>query len=88
MIGPSWQADGSSAVALIALHFVTALIVIPGFAPTLPIAGRRRGRTAADQAGAVEARTTSSGGAARYSGTGSPAIAASSADAATAPKSA
>jgi hypothetical protein len=36
MIGPSWFADGSSAVALICLHFVTAVVVIAGFGGTLP----------------------------------------------------
>lgn len=37
MIGPSWLADGSSAVALMALHFVTAIVVIVGFAGTIPL---------------------------------------------------
>lgn len=36
MIGPSWFADGASAVALMSLHLVTALVVIVGFATTLP----------------------------------------------------
>ncbi len=36
LIGPSWLADGASAVALIALHVVTAAVVIGGFAATLP----------------------------------------------------
>ena len=35
MIGPSYLADGASAVALIALHFVTAIVVIGGLATTL-----------------------------------------------------
>jgi hypothetical protein len=35
MIGPSYLADGASAVALMALHFVTAVVVIGGFASTL-----------------------------------------------------
>jgi Family of unknown function (DUF6069) len=35
-IGPDRLADGSSAVALIVLHFVTAAVVIAGFAGTLP----------------------------------------------------
>jgi Family of unknown function (DUF6069) len=36
LIGPSWLADGASAVALICLHFVTAVVVVGGFAATLP----------------------------------------------------
>jgi len=36
IIGPSYFADGASAVALIALHFVVAIVVITGFAATLP----------------------------------------------------
>jgi hypothetical protein len=40
IVGPSRLADGSTAVALIGLHFVTAAVVIVGFARTLPI---RRG---------------------------------------------
>ena len=35
VIGPSWLADGASAVALIGLHVITAVVVITGFAPTL-----------------------------------------------------
>jgi hypothetical protein len=34
-IGPSYLSDGVSAVALTALHFVTAIVVITGFATTL-----------------------------------------------------
>jgi hypothetical protein len=34
--GPAWLADGAAAVALIALHFVVAIVVIAGFAGTLP----------------------------------------------------
>lgn len=41
VIGPSWLADGASAVALVSLHFVTAVVVISGFAGTLPV--RRAG---------------------------------------------
>jgi len=37
MIGPSWLEDGSSAVALMTLHLVTAVVVIAGFALTLPL---------------------------------------------------
>ena len=37
MIGPSYLADGASAVALITLHIVTAVVVIVGFAATLPV---------------------------------------------------
>jgi Family of unknown function (DUF6069) len=40
MIGPSWLADGASAVALMSLHLVTAVVVIVGFAGTLPFARR------------------------------------------------
>jgi hypothetical protein len=36
VIGPSWLAEGASAGALIALHFVVAAFVIVGFARTLP----------------------------------------------------
>jgi Family of unknown function (DUF6069) len=32
IIGPTWLADGSSAVALIGLHIVTAVVMIIGFA--------------------------------------------------------
>lgn len=42
MIGPSWLAGGSSAVALMALHFVTAIVVIVGFAGTIPLHGAGR----------------------------------------------
>jgi FtsH-binding integral membrane protein len=35
-IGPSYLSDGVSALALTALHFVTAIVVITGFATTLP----------------------------------------------------
>jgi Family of unknown function (DUF6069) len=35
-IGPAYLSDGISAVALTALHFVTAIVVITGFATTLP----------------------------------------------------
>ena len=40
LIGPSYLADDASAVALMSLHVVTAVVVITGFARTLPI---RRG---------------------------------------------
>ena len=36
-IGPSWLADGVTALLLFALHFVTAGVVIIGFLPTLPV---------------------------------------------------
>jgi hypothetical protein len=45
MIGPSWLADGSSAVALITLHLVTALVVICGFAGIIPVQGNGNART-------------------------------------------
>jgi Family of unknown function (DUF6069) len=35
-IGPSHLAHGASSAALVALHFVTAIVVICGFATTLP----------------------------------------------------
>jgi uncharacterized membrane protein len=35
VIGPMWFSDGTSSVALIALHFVVAVIVIGGFGGTL-----------------------------------------------------
>jgi ABC-type Co2+ transport system permease subunit len=37
MIGPSWRADGASAVALMGLHLVVAVVVILGFVDTLPV---------------------------------------------------
>ena len=37
-IGPAYLSDGISAVALTVLHFVTAIVVITGFARTLPTA--------------------------------------------------
>ncbi len=37
VIGPTWLADGASSVALIALHVVTAVVVVYGFAGTLPV---------------------------------------------------
>lgn len=43
IIGPSWLADGASAVALTGLHFVTAIVVIIGFAATLPAVCDQRG---------------------------------------------
>jgi Family of unknown function (DUF6069) len=39
MIGPAWSADGASAVALMCMHVVTAVVVIGGFAATLPARG-------------------------------------------------
>ena len=39
MLGPAWRADGSSAVGLMALHIVTGVVVIAGFARTLDAAG-------------------------------------------------
>jgi hypothetical protein len=39
-IGPAYLADDSTtALALTALHFVTAIVVIGGFAATLPACG-------------------------------------------------
>jgi hypothetical protein len=43
IIGPSWLADGASSVALMALHLVTAVVIVVGFAATLPL--RRRPST-------------------------------------------
>jgi hypothetical protein len=37
IIGPTWLADGASAVALTVLHVVVAVVVITGFAGTLPV---------------------------------------------------
>jgi hypothetical protein len=38
MTGPSWLAESpASAVALMSLHAVTAVVVIAGFAPTVPL---------------------------------------------------
>jgi hypothetical protein len=50
LIGPSWLADGTSAVALISLHVVTAAVVIGGFAATLPA---RCGFGAAPRSGTI-----------------------------------
>jgi hypothetical protein len=36
-IGPSWLADGATALLLFGLHFVTAVVVITGFMRTLPV---------------------------------------------------
>jgi MFS family permease len=36
-IGPSWLADGVTALLLFGLHFVTAVVVIAGFTRTLPV---------------------------------------------------
>jgi len=36
-IGPSWLADGVTALLLFGLHFVTAVVVIAGFMQTLPL---------------------------------------------------
>jgi hypothetical protein len=36
IVGPNWLADGATAAALIALHVVVAIVVITGFARTLP----------------------------------------------------
>jgi hypothetical protein len=36
-MGPSYFADGPTALALFALHVVVAIVVITGFASTLPI---------------------------------------------------
>jgi hypothetical protein len=52
LIGPSWLADGASAVALISLHVVTAVVVIGGFAATLPA---RCGFGAAPRSGTIPA---------------------------------
>jgi Family of unknown function (DUF6069) len=41
-LGPTYLADDTTAVALTALHFVTAIVVITGFETTLP-AWRDRG---------------------------------------------
>lgn len=36
-IGPTWLAHGASGVALVALHFVVAIVVIGGLLGTLPV---------------------------------------------------
>jgi hypothetical protein len=41
-VGPAWFADGTSAMALMFLHIVTAVTVIVGFARTLPAHGDGR----------------------------------------------
>jgi hypothetical protein len=40
IVGPALIADGASAVALIFLHLVTAVVVMTGFARTLPAGGQ------------------------------------------------
>jgi hypothetical protein len=40
VIGPMWFSDGTSSIALIALHFVVAIIVIGGFGRTLAVRAR------------------------------------------------
>ena len=40
IIGPSWCADGASVVALIAMHLVTAAVVITGLAGSIRLAPR------------------------------------------------
>jgi hypothetical protein len=42
-IAPSWLAEDASSVALIALHFVVAGVVIGGFASTLPVCRQHAG---------------------------------------------
>ena len=44
-LGPSYRSDGASALALMFLHFVTAIVVILGFAGTLPVDRRSSGRS-------------------------------------------
>jgi hypothetical protein len=41
MVGPSWLADDVNSVALMALHIVTATVILVGFAATLPVRRRR-----------------------------------------------
>ena len=36
MTGPSWAADGETAMALMAMHFVAGIILIAGFAIVVP----------------------------------------------------
>jgi hypothetical protein len=50
MAGPSWLADGGSAVALMCLHLVTGFVVIAGFAGTLPVYRRHGASPALDRA--------------------------------------
>ena len=50
MAGPSWLADGGSAVSLMCLHLVTGFVVIAGFAGTLPVYRRRDSSPALDGA--------------------------------------
>jgi hypothetical protein len=50
IVGPMWFADGGSAVALITLHVVTAVVVIVGLAGTVPV---RRPAGDGDRAPAV-----------------------------------
>jgi Family of unknown function (DUF6069) len=52
IVGPAWLADGASAVALLLLHVVTAVVVMTGFARTLsvPAHDRRSSQASGDPA--------------------------------------
>jgi hypothetical protein len=50
IIGPSWLADGASAGGLMVLHTVVAVVVIGGFAVTLPVCQEGPGRAARQSA--------------------------------------
>lgn len=56
MVGPSWLADGASAMGLMTLHLVTGVVVIIGFARTLPAwRGRRPHVPASRRSGTMNA---------------------------------
>jgi hypothetical protein len=63
IIGPSWLADGASAVGLICLHLAVGLVLITGFARLVP--GRGRGRTYANGSGTRTTSTSPSPGLSR-----------------------
>jgi hypothetical protein len=48
IVGPSWLASDVSAVALMALHVVTAAVIVVGFAVTLPLRRRPSGYATAE----------------------------------------
>jgi hypothetical protein len=60
LIGPSWLAEGSSLAALSAMHVVTALVVIVGFVPTIPVKAPRRADASRRPSRDLQERTTRS----------------------------
>ncbi len=54
--GPLWCADGASSVALLALHLVTAVVIVVGFVATLPRRRRASSYSATRRAGSAALR--------------------------------